>query len=110
MFSSSLYVIFYESQRPHEIRSRQYLEVVNEILIMMTIYHMFMFSKFNYNLDLQFTMGYSMVATICILVAINISMMVRKAVLQYRSKKRKEANLKLKELEQPQNVKSKGKG
>ena len=92
VFSSSLYVIFYESQKPHLLKSRQQLEVTNEVLIMIACYHMFLFSKFNFNLDLQFTMGYSLVAVIGILVAINIAVMTYKGVQRYKSKKRKQAN------------------
>ena len=73
---SSFYIIYYEGQRPHKVRGRQMLEIFNEVLIMMAIYHMFLFTQFNFNLDLQFFMGYSLVGLVGLLVVVNIGVMI----------------------------------
>ena len=54
MLSQTAYVIFYSDQRPHTLPKRIKLEVFNEIIIMIIIYHLFLFSDFNSSLELQF--------------------------------------------------------
>jgi len=44
---TSLYIIFYAGTRPHNSKERSYIEIFNEILVMVACYHMVCFSEFN---------------------------------------------------------------
>jgi hypothetical protein len=63
---------------PHIERSRCYIEIFNEVMIMIVNYHLICFSEFNMDVDMQFNMGYSLIFFIFFVVFVNIMVMVRK--------------------------------
>jgi len=74
---------------------------------MLILYHLVMFSRFNLNDDLKFFMGYTYALSIIIMAAVNIILMVLKAIAICKSKKRKAANYKvwLKKMQEEQDLK-----
>ena len=88
VFLHSLYLIWYTSIWPHAEKKYVYLEMANEILFMLALYHMFMFSPL---LDSYFDtfskpgktagiyknyFGYSLVVVIIMVIIMNFGFMV----------------------------------
>jgi hypothetical protein len=69
---------------PHIEKSRCYIEIFNEIMIMIINYHMVSFSEFNLDVNMQFNMGYSLIAVIFFVVFVNIMSMVRKQLEKHK--------------------------
>lgn len=72
IFFSSLYIISYSGSQPHNTTRRNVLESFNEFMIMVSCYHLVCFSKFNLDIESQFTMGYSYIGVIMIVVFVNL--------------------------------------
>jgi hypothetical protein len=72
MFLSFLYMIWYANYRPHYSSTRTRLEIFNEAMILVCCYHMFIFSNFAMDLDMQFYFGYVYVCVIGIVLIINL--------------------------------------
>ena len=83
MFTHSVYVIVYCSIMPHHDKMLSRFEMFNEGMFMVLIYHLFSFSQ-GYIIDptrmTQYTMGYSYVVSIGLLVGINLIFIGYKAV------------------------------
>ena len=81
----------------------------NEVMLMIILYHLVLFSRFNLNDDLKFFMGYVYAFAIIFMVFVNISLMIRKMVLKFMSNRRKKANYKawLKKIEMEEQEKQK---
>jgi hypothetical protein len=73
-------LIYYAGSMPHIEKSRCYIEIFNEIMIMIINYHMVSFSEFNLDVDMQFNMGYSLIGFIFLVVFVNIMNMVIKQI------------------------------
>lgn len=67
-----------------------YLEIFNEVMIMIINYHLFSFTKF-VSYEASYVMGYSMVSCIGIVVAVNITNMVLKSIKKSKDMKRLKA-------------------
>ena len=52
---------------------------------------MFLFSSFNLSYELQFNVGYSFIALILVMLALNLGVMIYKTVEKYKLKKRRKA-------------------
>ena len=72
VFLSSLYLIFYTNLWPHQQRKLVYLELSNEVLLLLTSYHMITFSEFNLNLETHYVSGISLLVLIGMITFINI--------------------------------------
>jgi len=81
---TSLYIIFYAGTKPHNSRDRRYMEVFNEVLIMIACYHLICFSEFNLSPIAQFNTGYSYVVVFAVAVIVNIGVIVAKQVANLR--------------------------
>jgi hypothetical protein len=46
IFLTSLYIIFYAGSKPHIYKSRRWIEVFNEVWVMMMNYHLIIFTDF----------------------------------------------------------------
>lgn len=75
-FCTQLYMIYYAGSRPHTSRGKYRIEIFNDVIFMMMIYHLICFSDFNSSMEARFEMGYSQVSLIGILITVNISSMV----------------------------------
>ena len=73
----SFYVIYYFKVEPYVLRSAMRLVVFNEVMIMISCYHLFTFSK-AVNSKFNYYAGYSYAITIGFLVAVNLAVMVWK--------------------------------
>ena len=94
LLTSSLYIIFYVGVRPHRLNSQYYLELTNEILIMLSLYLLVLFSDFNLNNQFKFQLGFALPSLVLIMIAINISVMTFKNFQLYQSRQRYKVNLK----------------
>jgi hypothetical protein len=72
---TSFYIMYYCGTRPHLTGQRVKIEVFNEVIIMLMNYHMVCLSEFNLSIEMHFHVGYSMVAWIVLMVAVNLSAM-----------------------------------
>lgn len=73
--------MIYTHIRPHSEPKRVHLEVLNEWMVLVACYHLICFSEFNLSSTSYFTMGYSYVGTIGLVVAINIGAMLYNSVV-----------------------------
>ena len=78
IFLTSMYILFYMNNRPHWDSKRGQVEIFNELMILVSSYHLICFSDFNLHAAAQFNMGYSFVAVIFIVVFVNIILVVFK--------------------------------
>ena len=76
LMMSSLYFIYYAENKPHSMLQRNRMEIFNESMIMLMNYHMVCFSKFNLSPDNQFSMGYSFVICIGLLIVGNLGLVI----------------------------------
>jgi len=81
---SLVYVMWYLNVRPHDSRERVRLEVFNEVLIMLCVYHMMLFSKFTTNITAQFYFGYSFLAVFGIMLVGNIARVLKISVHNWK--------------------------
>ena len=70
--------MMYADIRPHLKKSRERLETINETMVMISLYHMILFSAFTLNLDFKYQVGTSFSLLIVILIVINIAFMIHK--------------------------------
>jgi hypothetical protein len=81
---TSVYIIFYAGTKPHNTKERTYIEIFNEILVMIACYHLVCFSEFNLSPVAQFNTGYSFIAVFAVAVIVNIGLIVTKQVFNVR--------------------------
>ena len=89
---STVWIIYYQGQKPHIEGTRIKTEVFNEVMLMIIMYHLIMFSRFNLNDDLKFLLGYTHAGSIILMVFVNIVLMMRKIIAKFMSNRRKKAN------------------
>ena len=85
---------------PHLTKLRRTLEVTNEVLMMLVLYHYVTFSSFNLSLDAKYTMGYSFQVVLGVLIIVNIGTMILKQVLEQIQKHRIKRILKQRMIDQ----------
>jgi hypothetical protein len=83
IFLTSLYIIFYAGSKPHIYKSRRWIEVFNEVWIMMMNYHLIAFSDFNRSNLTQYLAGYSYIFNIGFIVAVNLVVMIYKMIQKF---------------------------
>lgn len=74
------YFAWYVNLKPHEERSRVRLEIFNESVILVVIYHMLPFSEMAMDSKIMYTMGHSYIAFVLFLVCGNFSFIILKEV------------------------------
>jgi len=74
---SLVYVMWYLNVRPHDSRERVRLEVFNEVLIMLCVYHMMLFSKYTTNITATYYFGYSFIFFVLIGLVGNIARVLK---------------------------------
>lgn len=87
MILNTIYMMFYSYQQPHWDPRRNKLEIFNEAIILILSYHMVTFSEFNINVDTNFIMGYSFIAFIMLMIAVNCLYMISETVQKWRRRK-----------------------
>lgn len=88
VFLTSLYIGVYASIRPHEDRNRTQLEVFNEVMIMVSNYHMLLFSKFNINDEFLWQMGYSYIFFVGVTISVNCYYITTKTLAYIERRRR----------------------
>jgi len=84
LISMTLYMIYYVGSRPHDTRSRVWLESFNECMILMIIYMMVLYSDFDTSVELAFMMGYVHAGVFVVMLAVNMAVMIYKQVFDAR--------------------------
>ena len=77
-------MIWYAAYRPHYSTTRTRLEIFNEAMILLCGYHLFVFSNFTMELDMQFYFGYVYVTIIGIVLIINLRTVLVSAIKSCR--------------------------
>lgn len=88
LWMQTFYMIWYWHNKPHVCRERRNLEYINEAHILMSIYHVAIFTYWCKDNQQQFHAGYSFVFVLGFLAYINIQHMLRKNVDKTRQKYR----------------------
>ena len=67
------YIIFYAHYRPEVgTRRKQFIEIFNEFTLVICSYNLMFYTYFVLNLEMQFTLGYSFVLTVCAILGVNV--------------------------------------
>ena len=94
----SIFIIWHGQTEPHMTRFENRLMIINQALQMIVFYHLVIFSEFVIDPETKFTMGYSLLICLGILIALNIGISLKKqmssALRQKRMKKAKADALK----------------
>ena len=80
-------MMYYAGCHIHHKKNMYRIELFNEIIIMMIIYHFMIFSDFVPHLMIQFTMGYSYLGFLVLLITVNLSYSVYETYLQWKRRK-----------------------
>lgn len=91
---SICYIIWYAGVKPHIDKRRIRIEMFNEFMIIIFIYHLLLFTDFCLNNKMQFSMGYSFVSSMLLIVFANLALMVIQTV-ERSARKRKIDKLRL---------------
>lgn len=89
-FFTSLYVILIAHIKPHSDHSQKRLEIFNEVMLMMSSYHMFCFTEFCLDDMQKYRMGHSYIFFVSGTFIYNVSKMIIKNVERWKRKKRME--------------------
>jgi len=87
MFIHSLYMISYVAVNPHQDYKRACVETLNEMSLMVFMYHMAGWNGLIADPQASFDMGYSFIGTLLVTLAINIGVIVYRTVENWRHKK-----------------------
>lgn len=104
MMISTIWILYYCTARPHMDSRRSRIEVFNEAMIMVFIYHMILYTDYCSNFRLQFYVGYSGMFILFAIVAINIILLLSKIMQKAQRRNRLRLNRKayLKQLKESQ--------
>lgn len=85
---NTCYLFWYGAARPHIDRKRIAVELFNESMIMIFVYHLMIYTDFVTVNSMQFMMGYSNVVFFIIIAFVNIGIMIVKSVEKAKRKRR----------------------
>jgi len=88
LFLTTSYLMMFLHMRPHVDRGRHRIEVFNECAVILSAYHMILFSKFSPSLEVQFGCGYSYVGVFVMMMLVNIARIISVAMANSQSKVR----------------------
>jgi hypothetical protein len=83
-----MYILAYGGFKPHKLKTRYWIEMLNEFTNFILCYHLLCFSKL-VSFETQYTMGYSYLCFIGFAVAVNFTYMFINNYFKYRTIKRK---------------------
>lgn len=92
LFINLFTCMFYFYVKPHILPLKVKQEMFNEYMVLILSYHMFTFTQFVIDVSIQFVIGYSFVAMLCIILFVNVLIMVRNQIKRFFSQRRKMAN------------------
>ena len=76
----SIFIIWHGKTEPHKTQFENRLMIVNQAIQMLIFYHLVMFSDFVIEPETKFTMGYSLLICLGILIALNIGISIKKQI------------------------------
>jgi hypothetical protein len=85
---NTCYLFWYGAARPHIDKKRIAVELFNESMIMVFVYHLMIYTDFVTVNKMQFLMGYSNVIFFIIIAFVNIGLMIVKSVEKAKRKRR----------------------
>jgi len=85
---NTIYLLWYGASRPHIDRKRIAVELFNESMIMIFVYHLMIYTDFVTVNSMQFLMGYSNVIFFIVIAFVNIGLMIVKSVEKAKRKRR----------------------
>jgi hypothetical protein len=92
MLFHSLYLLTYVGVKPHVDCKRTGLEIFNEIILMVFMYHMAGWNGLISDLQMQFDMGYSFIFIILLTLIVNTGLIVFRTVENWRHRRNVELN------------------
>jgi hypothetical protein len=81
LFVHSLFIIWYGNVQPHTDRGEYRMWMFNQGMQMVIYYHLLVFSDFVIDPEIKFKMGYSMLASIAIMISVNLAVSFRNQVI-----------------------------
>jgi hypothetical protein len=85
---SIFYLIWYGGVKPHIEKRRVRIELFNEFMVSVFIYHLMMFTDYCTSNSMQFIMGYSKIGFLVVIAFVNIVSMVIKSCEKAKRKRR----------------------
>jgi hypothetical protein len=85
---NTCYLFWYGASKPHIDKKRIAVELFNESMIMIFVYHLMIYTDFVTVNSMQFLMGYSNVIFFIIIAFVNIGLMIVKSVEKAKRKRR----------------------
>jgi len=85
---NTCYLFWYAAARPHIDKKRIAVELFNESMIMVFVYHLMIYTDFVTVNSMQFLMGYSNVIFFIVIAFVNIGLMIVKSVETAKRKRR----------------------
>jgi len=85
---NTCYLFWYGASRPHIDKKRIAVELFNESMIMIFVYHLMIYTDFVTVNSMQFLMGYSNVIFFIVIAFVNIGLMIVKSVEKAKRKRR----------------------
>ena len=92
MIFHSLYLIAYTSIQPHTDSKRTAIEIFNEIVLMIFMYHLAGWNGLILDLQMQFDVGYVFIFVILMTLMVNTGLIVYKTVDDWRHRRSVELN------------------
>ena len=80
LFMQTIFIIWHGKTEPHKNQFENRLMIVNQAIQMLIFYHLVMFSDFVIEPETKFTMGYSLLICLGILIALNIGISIKKQI------------------------------
>ena len=84
---------------PFAVMRSNYMETFNEIIVLLSSYHLFVFTEWVYDVDQRYRMGWSLLCFVVFLLATNIAILafvaLKKAFLKSRKKYYMKRNMKI---------------
>ena len=92
MLFHTIYLAAYVSVKPHIDCKRTCVEVFNEIVLMIFMYHLAGWNGLIADLQMQFDMGYSFIAIVLLTLCVNTGLIVFRAIENWRHRRNVELN------------------
>ena len=84
---STLFVMSYTTYvLPFSVMKSNYMETMNEIIVLLASYHLFVFTEWVYDLDQRYRMGWSLVTLVIGLLVVNIAILAHTILKEAFSK------------------------
>ena len=73
IFLNTAIIIYQENNRPLKVRHHNSIEIFNEVTIHLVTMHLVFFTDWVPDMDMQYSLGWSMLVVICVNLGVNLS-------------------------------------